>query len=221
VVIGVFQEPGEALHLVGQDRLEVLGHVLPRRDLGVPGGQLGVGRDHPEFLLPGERLRPQRVPPASGTVLSRPVKVLSKNGDWQMRFQIRRRRIPLHHPQRMRWPGRWPIYIRTARKTSTSRQLSPGQFVLSLGTRPYFVLIPPGGERPAGVRGVRHGAMESDQHRDRMASTHSHPDQRMRLSCEITGQPGSCAARCRAGISGPDGHAGREGRDCRHRLQYC
>ena len=44
VVVGVLQEPGEHLHLAGQHRLELVGHVVPGRDLGVAGGQLGVRR---------------------------------------------------------------------------------------------------------------------------------------------------------------------------------
>ena len=62
VVVGVLHEPGVDLHLAGQHRLEVVGHVVPRRDLGWAGGELGVGRDHAEVLLPGEDLLAQRVP---------------------------------------------------------------------------------------------------------------------------------------------------------------
>ena len=32
VVIGVLEEPGVHLHLAGEHRLELVGHVLPRRD---------------------------------------------------------------------------------------------------------------------------------------------------------------------------------------------
>jgi hypothetical protein len=62
VVVGVLQEPGVDLHLAGQHRLEVLGHVVPGRDLGRPGGQLGVLGNHPELLLAGEGLLPQGIP---------------------------------------------------------------------------------------------------------------------------------------------------------------
>ena len=54
VVVGVLQEPGVDLHLPGQHRLELLGHVVPRRDLVVAHGQLGIVGDHPQLLLPGE-----------------------------------------------------------------------------------------------------------------------------------------------------------------------
>ena len=54
VVVGVLEEPGVDLHLPGQHRLELLGHVVPGGDLFVPRGQLGVLRDDPQFLLPGE-----------------------------------------------------------------------------------------------------------------------------------------------------------------------
>ena len=54
VVVGVLQEPGEHLHLAGQHRLELVGHVVPGRDLGVAGGELGVRGDDAELLLAGE-----------------------------------------------------------------------------------------------------------------------------------------------------------------------
>jgi hypothetical protein len=54
VMVGVGHEPGIDLHLALKDRLQLLGHVVPGRDLGVPLGQLGIGRDHPQLLLPGE-----------------------------------------------------------------------------------------------------------------------------------------------------------------------
>ena len=60
--VGVGQEPGVDLHLAGQHRLEVVGHLVPVRDLRVERGQLGVGRDHAELLLPFEDLLAQRVP---------------------------------------------------------------------------------------------------------------------------------------------------------------
>ena len=43
VVVGVLEEAGVHLHLAREDRLEVVGHVVPRRDLGGSRGQLGVG----------------------------------------------------------------------------------------------------------------------------------------------------------------------------------
>ena len=60
--VGVGQEPGVDLHLAGQHRLEVVGHLVPVRDLRVERGQLGVGRDHAELLLPFEDLLAQRIP---------------------------------------------------------------------------------------------------------------------------------------------------------------
>ena len=42
VMIGVLQETGVHLHLAAQDRLERLRHLLPRRDLLVAGGELGL-----------------------------------------------------------------------------------------------------------------------------------------------------------------------------------
>ena len=37
-------------------RLQLVGHVVPRGDLRVAFGELGVGRDHAELLLLGEKL---------------------------------------------------------------------------------------------------------------------------------------------------------------------
>ena len=62
VVVGVLEEPGVHLHLPRQHRLELVGHVVPGRDLGVPRGQLGVGRDDAQLLLPGEGALALRVP---------------------------------------------------------------------------------------------------------------------------------------------------------------
>ncbi len=62
VVIGVLQEPGVHLHLPGQHRLQLVGHVVPRRDHVVPHGQLRVGRDHTQLLLTGERALALHVP---------------------------------------------------------------------------------------------------------------------------------------------------------------
>ena len=62
MVVGVLEEPGVDLHLPGQHRLELLGHVVPGGDLVVPRGQLGVLRDDPQFLLAGEGALAQGVP---------------------------------------------------------------------------------------------------------------------------------------------------------------
>ena len=62
MVIGVLQEARVHLHLAAQHRLEVLGHVIPGRNLLVAGGELTVRRDHPEFLLTRKRLIAQHVP---------------------------------------------------------------------------------------------------------------------------------------------------------------
>ena len=62
VVVGVLEEAGVHLHLADQHRLERLGHVVPGRDLVVAPGELGVGRDHAQCLLPLDRLLAQPVP---------------------------------------------------------------------------------------------------------------------------------------------------------------
>ena len=62
VVVGVLHEPGVDLHLAGQHRLEVGGHVAPGLDLGRAGRQLGVGGHHPELFLAGQGLLAQGVP---------------------------------------------------------------------------------------------------------------------------------------------------------------
>ena len=62
MVVGVLHEPGVDLHLAGEHRLEVVGHVVPGRDLLGPCRQLRIGRDHAELLLAGERALAQGVP---------------------------------------------------------------------------------------------------------------------------------------------------------------
>ena len=61
-MVGVLHEAGVDLHLAGEDGLQVVGHVVPRRDLLGARGELGVRGDHPELLLARERLLAQRVP---------------------------------------------------------------------------------------------------------------------------------------------------------------
>ena len=75
VMVGVLQEAGVDLHLAREHRLEVVGHVVPGRDLLGPVGQLGLGRDHAELLLPCEGLLAQRVPARveAALVLVRPL----------------------------------------------------------------------------------------------------------------------------------------------------
>jgi hypothetical protein len=62
MMVGMLKEPGVHLHLPGQHRLQLLRHVIPRRDLRRPRGQLSILGDHPQLLLPGEGLLPQLVP---------------------------------------------------------------------------------------------------------------------------------------------------------------
>jgi hypothetical protein len=62
VVVGVLQEPGVDLHLAREHRLELLGHVVPRRDLLGPRRELRVGRHDPQRPLAFEDLRADRVP---------------------------------------------------------------------------------------------------------------------------------------------------------------
>ena len=62
VVVGVLRVPGVDLHLAGIERLEVVREAVPRGKRRVTRGELGVGRDHPEFLLAGEGLLPELVP---------------------------------------------------------------------------------------------------------------------------------------------------------------
>jgi hypothetical protein len=74
VMIGVLQEAGVHLHLPGQHRLELIGHVLPRRKFGVPGGQLGVRRDDSQLLLPANvRSRCTSHPSSTAPVLVGPL----------------------------------------------------------------------------------------------------------------------------------------------------
>ena len=62
VVVGVLRVAGVDLHLAGVERLQFFGHVLPRRERLIARGQLRVGGDDAELLLPGEGLLAQPVP---------------------------------------------------------------------------------------------------------------------------------------------------------------
>ena len=75
VVVGVLEEPRVDLHLARQDRLEIVGDLVPGGDLLRPSGQLGLLRDHAQLLLPREGLLPQFVPALVelALVLRRPV----------------------------------------------------------------------------------------------------------------------------------------------------
>ncbi len=75
MVVGVFEEAGVHLHLASEHRLEIVGHVVPTRDLVGSFGQLRVGRDDPEFDLSSEGPVALRVPSVVETalVLRRPL----------------------------------------------------------------------------------------------------------------------------------------------------
>ena len=75
-MVGVLHEARVDLHLAGEHRLEIVGDLVPGRDLLGPGGQLGLGRDHAELLLAGERLLAQPVPALveGALVLRRPLR---------------------------------------------------------------------------------------------------------------------------------------------------
>ncbi len=62
VVVRVLREPGVDLHLARVERLQIVSKAVPRWKCRVAGRELGVGRDHPEFLLASERLFAELVP---------------------------------------------------------------------------------------------------------------------------------------------------------------
>ena len=62
VVVGVLEEARVDLHLAREHRLQVVGHLVPCRDLLRALGELRLGRDHAELLLLRERPLAQRVP---------------------------------------------------------------------------------------------------------------------------------------------------------------
>ena len=93
VVVGVLEEAGVDLHLAGEDRLHVVGRVVPGRDLVRPGGELRVGGDHAELLLARERLLAKRVPALVelALVLRRPLRRARGAGRASRRARSRRR----------------------------------------------------------------------------------------------------------------------------------
>ncbi len=76
VVVGVLEETGVDLHLAREHRLELVGHVLPGRDLLVSRSQLRIRGDDPEFLLPLEDFLAKGVPALveAALVLVRPLR---------------------------------------------------------------------------------------------------------------------------------------------------
>ena len=62
MVVGVLEERGVDLHLTGEDGPHVLRRLVPRRDLGRPRRQHGVGGDDAQLLLPRKNLFAQLVP---------------------------------------------------------------------------------------------------------------------------------------------------------------
>ena len=109
--VGVLEEPGVHLHLAREHRLEVVGHVVPGRDLVVPRGELGVGRDHAQGLLAREDLLPQPVPalvePALVAVAERRRDVMRRVGG--PRRVVHEERLVRHQRLLLADPGHGPI----------------------------------------------------------------------------------------------------------------
>jgi hypothetical protein len=91
VVVGVLEESGVDLHLAREDRLQLVGHVVPGRDLLVPRGQLRIRWDDPKLFLPSENLLTQRVPALveAALVLVRPLR-------WDVMRSVGRPRGEVH-----------------------------------------------------------------------------------------------------------------------------
>ena len=62
VVVGVLREARVDLHLARVERLELVGHVVPRGERVVARRELRIGRDDAELLLARERLLAELVP---------------------------------------------------------------------------------------------------------------------------------------------------------------
>ena len=62
MVVGVLEEAGVDLHLAGENRLQIIGHVVPGGNLLVPRRQHRLRGHYPEFLFPSQDLVAQRVP---------------------------------------------------------------------------------------------------------------------------------------------------------------
>ena len=62
MVVGVLHEAGVDLHLAGECRLELGGHVVPGRNLSRSFCELRLGGHHPQLLLPRDGFLTQRVP---------------------------------------------------------------------------------------------------------------------------------------------------------------
>ena len=95
VVIGVLGEARVHLHLPGVKRLQLVRDVVPRRERLIARRQLRIGRDHPERLLPGERLLTQLVPALVelALVLRRPLLGHMMRGVAAARGEVREERL--------------------------------------------------------------------------------------------------------------------------------
>ena len=62
VIVGMLEEAGIHFHLPREYRLHVVGLFVPRRDLVRAVGQLGIGRNDAELLLPRKGFLAQRIP---------------------------------------------------------------------------------------------------------------------------------------------------------------
>ena len=105
-MVGLLEEAGVELHLAGQHWPQLGGHVIPGRDLVVAFGQLRVCGHDAQFLLSGNDLLAQRVPPAVefALVLVRPRlghvvrRVRGTGGPIHEERLVRHQRLLLAHP---------------------------------------------------------------------------------------------------------------------------
>ena len=222
MVVGVLEEPGVHLHLPGKHGLELGGHVVPRRDLVVAHGELGVvGHDAASLLL-GEDPLAKRVP-AVVELAAVPVGPLERHVVGRVRRTrrvvheertVRRQRGQLAHPTDRAGGhvlGEVVALVGGGRLLDRGRAAVEGRRVLVglAAEESIEVLEAAAAGRPGLERPDRAGLPDRDlvafaELRRRVAVEPQHLRERSRRL-----RPDRCVARCGRGDLGDRAHADR------------
>ena len=111
MVVRVLEEARVDLHLPREHRLQVIGHVVPGRDLSRALGELGLGRNDAELLLARKRPLPERVPAVVELpfVLIRPFRAHVVRGMGRARREVREEGLVGHERLLLADPADRPV----------------------------------------------------------------------------------------------------------------